>query len=134
MGLGSRSEDLVEVQVDDGHPFGDFERDEDLRRDLADGAEGIVARLERGRSGGVQAGGHLGLIETRAGLERRGELPPHRNGRGRIGAGEHDGECFVLAGQLSLTGRIDVADLEQRDAGPAVRLVVRDRPEQTRPE
>ena len=49
-------------------------------------------------------------------------------------AGEHDAERLVLVGQLARARRVDVADLEQRDAGAAVRLVEGDRPQQPGPQ
>ena len=55
-------------------------------------------------------------------------------GRRRLLAGEHDAERLVLVGQLAGSRRVDVADLEQRDAGAAVRLVEGDGPQQARPQ
>ena len=59
--------------------------------------------------------------------EHRGDLAPHGHRRRRFLAGEHDAEHLVLVGELARTGRVHVADLEQRDTGTPVRLVERHR-------
>ena len=57
------------------------------------------------------------LVDPRTEAHRRGDLAPHLHRRRGVATGEHDGELLVLVGQLAIAGRVDVADLEQADAG-----------------
>ena len=112
----------------------DAERVEHVGVDLADGADDVAAERQRRRPRRVQPGGRPGLVDARAEAHRAPRpratppSPPWRRGRPAPRA-----SSSYSSGQLgAVARRIDVADLEQADAGATVRLVERDRLEQPR--
>ncbi len=128
------AEHRPQVELEHGDPFVDTERGEDLGGDLAHRTDRVAAGDERGRPRRVQSRRHTRLVDARADTHRRGNLPPHRDRRRRLPAGEHDTQRLVLLRQLARAGLVHVPDLEERHAWPAMRLVERDGAEQPRPQ
>ena len=122
-GFGSRGEDHGQVELEDRHPLGDPVGVEHAgatspTAPIASRPATSVAE----RVGWSPAGTRCWSIRAPT-SERRGELAPHGDRRRRLGAGEDDAEHLPLVGELARSRRVDVTDLEQRDARVAVRLV-----------
>ena len=110
---------------------------EDIGIDLAHGAQHLPAGCDDGRGArrvqaGLLAGAQLGTAERQGLLQ----LAPPRRGSHGVGTGAHGGEHLALVGQRLAARRAaeHVGQLEQPDAGVAVRLVVGQGLQQARPQ